>query len=241
MKPLVRGLYKVYAFLVFAPLLGLSTLFFGTLTVVLLFFLPPSTVSRICGKTWARFNSRITPIWVRVYGREHMVPGQSYVIVSNHQSHYDIFVLYGWLDVDFRWVMKQELRKVPFIGIACHRLGHIFIDRGNRTAAMASIEAAKQRITGGTSVLFFPEGTRSRSGRLRPFKKGAFMMALDLQVPILPVSIAGTRSILPADTIDLFPGKVDMRIHPPIPTAGFGVDSIQELMERTRRAIDSGL
>lgn len=241
LKQISRFLYKIYAVLIFAPLLGLSTLVLGSLAVGLMFFLDAATVSRLCGRSWARFNGRITPMGVTVTGREHVLPGQSYVIVSNHQSHYDIFLLYGWLDVDFRWVMKQELRRVPFIGIACDRLGHIFIDRGNRASALASIEQAKARIVDGTSVLFFPEGTRSRDGRLKGFKKGAFMMALDLGLPILPVTVAGTRRILPPESIDLFPGRATLKIHTPIDTDVYGVDTLAALMDRTRGVILSEL
>lgn len=237
----IRAFYKVYVVLIVAPLLGLSTFILGTLAVGLLFFFKPSTVSRICGRNWARFNSHITPMRVSVTGREHVDTGQSYVIVSNHQSHYDIFLLYGWLEIDFRWVMKKELRKVPFIGISCDRLGHIFIDRGNREAALASINRAKERIANGTSVVFFPEGTRSRDGRLKDFKKGAFMMALDLKLPILPVTITGTRGILPPGTLNLFPGKAELRIHKPIQVSDCSVKTLADLMHHTREVILSGL
>ena len=234
---LLRKLYKIYAWLVFAPILGLSTVFFGTATVILLFVLKPRQVGALCAKTWARVNSWATPMRVTVIGRENVDPRQSYVIVSNHQSQFDIFVLYGWLDIDFKWVMKQELRKVPVIGIACERLGHIYVDRSNREAALASINAAKQRIVDGTSVLFFPEGTRSRDKRMRPFKKGAFRMALDLQLPILPITIQGTREILPSDTMDLYPGRATMIIHPPIAVDLYDNDRLNELIDRTRQVI----
>ena len=237
LNAMLRKLYKIYAWLVFAPLLGLSTVFFGTAAVVLLFFLKPRLVSALCGKNWARVNSFVTPMRVTVIGRENVDPSQSYVIVSNHQSQFDIFVLYGWLNIDFKWVMKKELRKVPAIGIACERLGHIYVDRSNREAALASINMAKQRIVDGTSVLFFPEGTRSRDKRMRPFKKGAFRMALDLQLPILPVTILGTRDILPSDTLDLYPGRATMIIHPPIAIDAYDSNRLNELIERTREVI----
>jgi 1-acyl-sn-glycerol-3-phosphate acyltransferase len=176
---------------------------------------------------------------VKVIGRRNVDPLQSYVIVSNHQSQYDIFVLYGWLNIDFKWVMKQELRKVPAIGISCERLGHIYVDRSNREAALSSINAAKQRIVDGTSVLFFPEGTRSRDNRMRPFKKGAFRMALDLQLPILPITIQGTRYILPSDTLDLYPGRATMIIHPPIPIGNYSHDTLDDLIARTRAVIEA--
>ena len=237
MNAMLRKLYKIYTWLVFAPLFGLSTVFFGTATVLLLFFLKPRQVGVLCGKNWARVNSFFTPMGVTVTGRENVDPRQSYVIVSNHQSQFDIFVLYGWLDIDFKWVMKQELRKVPAIGIACERLGHIYVDRSNREAALASINAAKQRIVDGTSVLFFPEGTRSRDTHLRPFKKGAFRMALDLQLPILPITIQGTRDILPSDTLDLYPGRATMTIHPPIAIDSYDNTRLNELIARTREVI----
>ncbi len=145
----------------------------------------------------------VTPMRVSVEGRENLDPKQSYVLVSNHQSQYDIFLLYGWLGVDFKWVMKKELRKVLGIGVACDRLGHIFIDRSNHAAALATLETAKERIVDGTSVIFFPEGTRSRDGQLKKFKKGAFRMAVDLGLPILPLTVTGTRDVLPAGTSDL--------------------------------------
>lgn len=241
LMPLLRRLYKIYAWLVFAPVLGLSTVILGTAVLPLLFFLPPPVVARLCARPWARINSFVTPMRVTLEGRERIDPRQSYVIVSNHQSHFDIFVLYGWLDIDIKWVMKQELRRVPVIGIACDRLGHIYVDRSHHEAALASINAAKRRITGGTSVIFFPEGTRSRDGRLRPFKKGAFKLALDLGLPILPITISGTRDILPSDTLDLFPGRARMVIHPPLPVTGYTPETLPALMQRTREIIAAAL
>jgi 1-acyl-sn-glycerol-3-phosphate acyltransferase len=116
-------------------------------------------------------------------------------------------------------------------------VGHIFINRRDRQAALASIEEAKKHIVGGTSVIFFPEGTRSRDGRLGSFKKGAFRMALDLGLPILPVTLIGTRQVLPADSVDLLPGAARLVIHPPVAIDGFDTDTLQDLMDRVRNII----
>lgn len=183
----------------------------------------------------------MTPICVKVSGNENIDDSQSYVIVSNHQSQYDIFVLYGWLKVDFKWVMKQELRKVPGIGIGCEKVGHIFIDRSDHERALASLNEAKKKIVNGTSVIFFPEGTRSRDGVMKPFKKGAFKMALDLGLPVLPVTIINTRKILPPGTMKLFPGKARLIIHEPVSVAGYNDDNIQELMDKVHSVIGSAL
>ena len=150
-------------------------------------------------------------------------------------------MLYGWLGVDFKWVMKQELRKVLGIGVACERLGHIFIDRSNHAAAVATLEAAKTKIVDGTSVIFFPEGTRSLDGRLMRFKRGAFRMALDLGLPILPLTVTGTRDVLPANTSDLMPGSARLIIHKPIAIEGKTAKDCQELSDRVRDVIASSL
>ena len=241
MERISRRIYSLYKWLIFIPVLGLSTFVCGMSVVALVWFVQPKTLANIFARSWARINSWFTPMLVRVDGRHHIDPRQSYVIVSNHQSQYDIFVLYGWLGIDFKWVMKQELRNIPVIGVACDKLGHIYVDRSNRESAMASIGAAKSRITDGTSVLFFPEGTRSRDGQLRSFKKGAFHVALDLQLPLLPITINGTRQILPSDTLDLFPGRATMTIHAPIGIEGHQRENISALATLVRERIASGL
>ncbi len=221
--------------------LVISTLFFGFLTIILVPLTNPKIASYICGTIWSRLNGYMTPMLVKVHGRENINPYQSYVIVSNHQSHYDVFVLYGWLGIDFKWVMKKELRKVPGIGIGCEKVGHIFIDRSNREKALASLNDAKKKIVNGTSVIFFPEGTRSKDGKVGEFKKGAFKMAFDLALPILPVTIVGTSNILPAHTINLFPGIVHLYIHKQIDINQYTEDKIEELMDTVKLKIISPL
>ena len=234
-------LYQPYKYLVVAPVLGLATAFFATLALVLSLFTSSREASRLAAVPWARVMAWVTPMRVEVKGRENIDSHQSYVLVSNHQSQYDIFMLYGWLGIDFKWVMKRELRKVPGIGVACEQLGHIFIDRSNHAEAIATLEAARTKIVNGTSVIFFPEGTRSTDGRLLRFKRGAFRMAIDLGLPILPLTVTGTRKVLPANTSDLMPGSAQLIIHEPIPIEGVTVEDCQELSERVREVIASSL
>ncbi len=240
-RSLAWWLYQPYKYLVMVPVVALMTVSQATVAVVLSLVASPRTASRLSGVPWARVIAFMTPMKVRVEGRENIDPRQSYVLVSNHQSQYDIFVLYGWLGVDFKWVMKQELRRVLGIGVACARLGHIFIDRSNHAAAMATLEAAKKRIVDGTSVIFFPEGTRSRDGKLMSFKKGAFRMAADLGLPILPLTISGTRDVLPAGTSDLTPGSARLTIHPPVAVDGTTAADVARLCDEVRRIIATGL
>jgi len=234
-------LYQPYKYLVVAPMVVMWTAVCASLALFLSLFTTSRTASRFAAVPWARVLAWITPMRVEVQGREHIDPEQSYVLVSNHQSQYDIFLLYGWLGVDFKWVMKQELRKVPGIGVACDRLGHIFIDRSDHAAALATLEAAKTKIVDGTSVIFFPEGTRSRDGKLKRFKKGAFRMAVDLGLPILPLTVTGTRNVLPAGTSDILPGSATLVIHEPVAVAGVKPTDCQRLSDQVREIIASSL
>ncbi|MDZ7683975.1 MAG: lysophospholipid acyltransferase family protein [Gammaproteobacteria bacterium] len=230
-----------YRWLVIAPFLALSTTVFAILVIIVSAFGYPSLASRLFGRLWARVNAAVSLISIEVEGTEHIDPNTSYVIAANHQSLVDIYVLYGYLPVDFKWVMKQELRSVPMLGAACDMIGHIYIDRSNTEAALKSIKNARSRISRGTSVVFFPEGTRSRDGRLKTFKRGAFRLAIDLGIPILPVIIHDTRHVLPSDSTELVPGHVRLEIGDPISTEGLTSDDAHELSDRTRRAIARSL
>lgn len=234
-----HALFFVYSWFIFLPMTVASTLFFAVVCLVLLPFLGPRRVARVTAVPWARLGLLLSGVQIRIEGREHLRPGQSYVIVANHLSQFDIWVLYGYLGTDFRWVMKQEMRRVPVIGYCCARLGHIFIDRRDHQSAIASLAQAERQLADGTSILFFPEGTRSRSGTLQTFKKGAFRMAQDLDLPLLPVTITGTHDILPPDTLRLQPGIVDLTLHPPITIEGRDEASLTQALQRSRAAIAS--
>jgi len=236
-----RLLFQPYKWLIYIPFLGLSTFILGGPTVLTAMIASPKIAGKLCAVPWARMNAAVALMFVTVSGREHVDPQQSYVIVANHQSLFDIFVVYGWLGLDFRWVMKQELRKVPILGYCCEKLEHIYIDRSNRRAALASLDEAKEKIVNGTSILFFPEGTRSKTGKLLSFKKGAFRMALDLQLPLLPVTIVGTKDILPSGTMDLMPGRARLIIHEPIPVDQYEASTLTTLMKAAKERINTAL
>jgi 1-acyl-sn-glycerol-3-phosphate acyltransferase len=161
--------------------------------------------------------------------------------MSNHQSNFDIPVLLGHLNVQFRWLAKMELFKIPIFGHAMRKAGYISIDRNNREAAFESLKAAAHKIKSGVSILIFPEGTRSRDGKMRPFKKGGFVMALDSGAPIVPIVLTGTRSIMTKGRFRINPGKVSMMIHQPIQTSEYTRETKDALMERVRRVICEGL
>jgi 1-acyl-sn-glycerol-3-phosphate acyltransferase len=140
-----------------------------------------------------------------------------------------------------KWVLKAELRKVPGVGIGCEKAGHIFVDRGNPEQTRKAVSDAINNVGGGVGVLFFAEGTRSLDGKLRRFKKGAFRVASSQNLPVLPVTIIGTRNIQKPKSMMIFPGKVKMLIHPAIESPGEGQEAIRDLMTQTRDTIASAL
>lgn len=231
-------LYQPYKWLIVLPIFIVITIICALITIITSCI--SIRIARPWGIIWAKVMQWVTPMNVNVIGRENIIPGQSYVIAANHQSAYDIFVIYGSLGIDFKWIMKHELRNIPLMGYACYKLNHIFINRTSKMAAYRSIQRAKDILVGGTSVVIFPEGTRSGSNKMAPLKHGAFKMAFDLELPILPVSINGTYRIMGNGLSSLKPGSVDLIIHKPIDIKGF-TEKRDELISLTAEAIASGL
>lgn len=241
MKRIAFWLYQVYALFLFYPFGLLFTLLAGWVTVVVAWVSSPRIASRYIASNWAKVICWLTPVGVTVEGAENADPLKTYVVVCNHQSQYDIFLVYGWLKLDLKWVLKAELRKAPGVGIGCEKAGHIFVDRSNPENARKSVKEALDDVGDGVGVLFFAEGTRSTDGKLRPFKKGAFRVASSQKLPILPVTIIGTRDIQKPKSLLIFPGKVRMVIHPAIEVDSDEPEDIRELMSQTRAAIASAL
>ncbi len=235
MKPISNFLYQLYKWIIFIPIFVVASIVFSIGAAVLSILVNPR-VGSMSGAMWAKTVALFTPMKVRVHGRDKIRKNQSYVIVSNHQSAYDIFALYGFLGIDFRWVMKKELRKAFFIGWASEKVGHIFLDRTSPKAAMKSIQQAKSKLVNGTSVVIFPEGTRSGSNKVRNFKSGAFKIAEDIHLPILPVTLKNTHKIYGGGMFNVRPGIVDIYIGNEIDTMAYH-DNLKELIVLTKEAV----
>ena len=238
MRRLAYWLYQPYKWIIVIPIFGIYTVFCALLAIVMLQFAP--NVDGIIGKMWATVVRLLIPMRVEIIGKENITKGESYIFAANHQSAFDIILIYGSLPAQFKWIMKEELRHAPAIGKACEAMNHIFIDRSSARASYRSIQKAKEILTGGTSVVIFPEGTRSKTGKLLPFKSGAFKMAESLELPIIPVTIDGTRNIMGPSISTLMPGKVRLVIHKPIDVKSYE-ERHDELVEATRSAIESGI
>jgi 1-acyl-sn-glycerol-3-phosphate acyltransferase len=202
--------------------------------------------ARVCDRrldSWSKALLRVAKVNVITQGREHVQPGESYVVMSNHQSHFDIPVVFQALGIPMRMVAKKELFRIPVMGPAMRYSGFVEVDRARRTRAVKSLSAARERMTrDGTSVWIAPEGTRSTTGEVGKFKRGGFHLAIDAGLRILPITVDGTLRIHRAGDKEVHKHQtVSVTIRPPLDAPAFGRARTDELVAATREAILAGL
>jgi 1-acyl-sn-glycerol-3-phosphate acyltransferase len=213
---IMKYLYRIYTYCIAFPILLAVTLLTALTTSVGCTFGKASFWGYWPACVWSRMICFLLGIRVRVTGREHLQQNTSYVFVANHQGAFDIFLIYGYLGRNFKWMMKQSLRKIPFVGRACADAGHIFVNRGNPKGMADTLLQAELVLRHGTSMVVFPEGARSMTGEMGSFKRGAFQLATELQLPIVPMTINGSFRILPRGTRCITPHPLTLTIHAPI-------------------------
>jgi 1-acyl-sn-glycerol-3-phosphate acyltransferase len=214
------------------------TAFFAAMAIIL----PPLSgrgekTSYKLAHLWGKTIIFISGVTVEIKGEENVPRNRPFIFMANHQSNFDILVLLGYIPAHFYWISKKEVFYVPLLGAAMKRAGYISVDRQDREKAIQSLHDAAQIIKNGKSVMTFPEGTRSRDGKIRPFKKGPFYLALQSGVPIIPVSIIGSRAILPRRSLRMHPGKITMIIDKPIDTTEYTLETRDELMSKVYEVI----
>jgi 1-acyl-sn-glycerol-3-phosphate acyltransferase len=212
-----------------------AVLFFPTIVVAFVFGGDASIW--ICRHLWSPILLWAGGARLVVHGQENVDPKRPTIYVSNHQSTLDIPAHFVTVPVNFRYVAKSQLLWVPFIGWYLWLAGHILVNRSNRTAAIESLKRAGQQIRNGTSIFLYPEGTRSPDGRILPFKKGPFALALEARVPICPVTIEGTGAIMPKNSWNIVPGPIHVKFGKPIDTTGFAADDREGLARVVRDVI----
>lgn len=232
--------FRIYQFLIAFPILIVLTVLTSVVTIIMC--IPTKGVfwGYYPAKIWAMLFCWLNFVSVKVQGRENIDAHTSYVFVANHQGAFDIFSIYGFLGHNFKWMMKASLRKIPFVGYACYKGGHIFIDRSNTASIKDSLTQAERKLSGGMSLVVFPEGSRSRTGRLGNFKRGAYFLATELNMPVVPVTIDGAYDVMPRSAKIPRPGTIRLTIHRPIVAPESGHDLVA-LMEESRAAIASAL
>lgn len=233
-------LYRIYQILIFCPVIAVSTIITAVATVIGSALGHGRWWGYYPEVIWSRIFCRMAFVTVEVKGRENIDPDTSYVFVANHQGAYDIFSLFGYLGHNFRWMMKASLRKIPFVGWACKAAGQIFVDNSSVSSTRRTMQEAEKQLRGGMSLTVFPEGARTWDGSMRRFKKGAYMLAVEFNLPVVPVTIDGAFDVLPRFRFLPRPGHIKITIHKPIQPSGDGHD-LTALMEQSREAIASAL
>ena len=239
----MKYLYYIYQLLVGLPVLVLSTV----VTAV--------TVGIGCavgnghfwgyypGRVWGWVILRSLLLPVKVQGHEHLEKNQSYVFVANHQGSFDIFLIYGFLNRNFKWMMKHQLRKIPFLGFACERSHQIIVDKRGPSKIRKTYDDARHILEQGYSVTVFPEGSRTFTGHMAHFRKGAFALADELQLPVVPLTINGSFHIMPRtrDWHFLNWHPMSLTFHQPIYPVGQGRDNILTVMNDSYQSVMSAL
>lgn len=232
-------LYRIYQFLVAFPLLLVITIVAAVLTIVF------SSLGVRWGAYypahyWAKLFCWLNLVSVEVKGSDNVSRGTSYVFVANHQGAFDIFAIYGFLGHDFKWMMKQSLRRIPLVGYSCYKAGHIFVDRSSAAGIRHTMEQAERSLSHGASIVVFPEGARTHNGHMRQFKKGAYQLALEFKLPLVPVSIDGAFDVMPRSHKLPLWGHITLTIHQPIAPPQSDEDRIR-VMNLTAEAVRSAL
>jgi 1-acyl-sn-glycerol-3-phosphate acyltransferase len=195
-------------------------------------------LGHVCARFWSKWGLKVAGIRLEVSGLEQVPLSGPVIYMGNHQGNFDIMSLTLAIPRTFSWIAKEELFRIPLFGAAMLRAGYIPLDRSDGRKALKSMKLAAERIAGGTSVVIFPEGTRTKDGELLPFKRGAFLLAARAGVPIVPFTINGSRAINPRNRLELYPGTIRIGFSCAIETAGVPE---AELMERVREAVAAKL
>lgn len=240
----MRILLRVYQWVIAMPILLVATL----LTALITIFGSMLGMSRSWGyypaHFWAKLWCILMFVKVEVRGRENIDKRTSYVFVANHQGAYDIFLVYGYLNHNFKWMMKKSLEKITFVGYACKISKHIMVDRANTASLPETLAKAKKVLSDGMSLVVFPEGSRTPDGKMRPFKRGAFMLAGEFGLPIVPLTIDGSFTVMNKSAKSINPGKIVLTIHKPIVHEMDKVKNkeyMESIMSQSYEAIQSAL
>lgn len=237
MSPLLRAISHARSLLITVPLAYLATVVWGTISLFVSAFDSTGRVQHLCARDWARTLLFLAGARVTVRGTEHLEPGRTYIFAANHQSYFDIPVAFGYLPANFRIMAKATLFRIPFLGWHLRRSGHMPIARDNPRRAARSLLEAATHVREGTSVFVFPEGGRTPDGHFKEFKTGTFLLAIKAGVPVVPVTVNGTRAVLKMNSFHVHPGRVEMILHPPISTGGMNSSSAGALCVQVREII----
>ncbi len=238
-----RILLFLYQWLIFAPIFVLATIITALSVIIGCSLGSRKFWAYVPARYWARFTCRLALCKIKVSGVENISPEQSYVFTPNHQSYFDIFLIFGYLPKDIKWVQKQELRKIPFVGKASEIAGHVFVDDSSLKSIKESIYKAERQLRDepGSSIVIFPEGARSYTGKMARFKRGAFLIAEQMSLPVVPITLNGPCEVLRRGTWDLHPGTMELIIHPPLSMENKTEEDVAQMAKEAQSIVESAL
>ena len=232
--------YLIWQYCIAFPIMIISTIIASLLVIILSPIFGHRVIGSVIPRTWGWFFCRLFLLPVKVEGKENLDQKQEYIFVGNHQSLFDIFLLEGYLGHETKWMMKKELGRIPIFGYACKCAGFVYVDRFSRKVA-SSMSKADSSLREHNSLAVFAEGTRSLTGKVGAFKRGAFILAHDLNLPIVPLSINGCYEVMPKGRFYVRRYPIRLVIHQPILPEPENPDDIVNLRTKTRDAVLEGL
>jgi 1-acyl-sn-glycerol-3-phosphate acyltransferase len=233
----MKAVYKIICIAWLGLWVAIATIVLGIPVMIAGLLSRTGDLAFSISKLWAYTMLAVSFVRTEIKNKEKIKKGTPYIIISNHQSLYDIISLVTTLGIQYRWFIKKEVLKIPIFGYALYASRNIFIDRTNTTKAIESIKKGIDRLPKGVSVMVFAEGTRSPDGQIHEFKKGGFMVAIAHKIPILPVTVNGSRRVLPKGSLTMKQGKIQIVIGDPIDTIGYTTDTVDALIAKTRRVV----
>ncbi len=239
----MKILYRIYQLFIAVPLFLVATVLISLVIIIGCSI----GLGKFCGyypaSWWGWLTLRLFLLPVTVRGRENLKRGESYVFVANHQGAFDIFLVYGFLRRNFKWMMKWQLSKIPFVGFACRQSEQIFVDKRGPRKVKETYDKARATLKSGMSVVVFPEGARTFTGHMGVFKKGAFALADELQLPIVPLTINGPFNVMPRMRDWHFCSwhPLSLTIHEPIYPSGQGAENIDATMKQSYDTVMSAI
>ncbi len=239
----MKYLYRIYQLFIAAPVILVATIITAVTVTIGCMSGNGHFWGYYPGRWWGWVIIRVLLLPVKVEGRENLQSGQSYVFVSNHQGAFDIFLIYGFLQRNFKWMMKRQIRNIPLVGLACEASHQIFVDKRGPSKIKETYTKARATLKDGMSLVVFPEGSRSFTGHMGVFRRGAFMLADELQLPVAPLTINGSFNVMPRMRDMHFVNwhPLTLTIHKPIAPVGQGADNIKHLEQESYQVVMSGL
>ena len=233
-------LYKIYSFCIALPIFIVATILTALIIMTAALLGDKDKTDYYMSKLWSKLTCRIFLLGIKVEGKEKLKSTQSYVFLANHQGYFDIFLTYGYLGHNFKWMMKEYLRKIPFVGLACSMSNQIFVD-DTRSGIQKAVKKSRETLQGGMSMVIFPEGTRTYDGEMGEFKRGAFMLSNEIELPIVPMTINGSFKVFNRKAKSVSQGTLSLYIHDPIDADVYQKIPTKKFMQQTWDIIHSKL